>query len=94
MLSPKRACLAQARVAETGQVHTRALAQAESSHLSEVTSRSSERGSPKRERVGTLARCCSLSPGEKPHLWARGGLAHCWPKRERVGTLARRCSLA
>ncbi|QCE04290.1 hypothetical protein DEO72_LG8g2326 [Vigna unguiculata] len=42
MLSPKRACLAQARLAETGQVHTRALAQAESSRLSEVTSCSGE----------------------------------------------------
>jgi len=62
MLSPKRACLAQARLVETGQVHTRALAQVESSRLSEVTSCSSERGSPKRERVGTLACRCSFQP--------------------------------
>jgi len=62
MLSPKRACLAHARLVETGHVQTRALAQAESSRLSEVTSRLSERGSPKRECVGTLARRCSYQP--------------------------------
>ena len=57
--------LTQARLVETGQIHTRALTQAESSRLSEA-SRSSEasclgeRGLPKRVRVRTLARCCSF----------------------------------
>jgi len=40
----KQAYLAQARLVETGQIHTRALAQVESSHVSEETSRSGERG--------------------------------------------------
>ncbi|QCD94124.1 hypothetical protein DEO72_LG5g2203 [Vigna unguiculata] len=35
MLSPKRACLTQARLVETGQVHTSAIAQVQSSCLSE-----------------------------------------------------------
>jgi len=43
------------------QIHTQSLAQAESSRLSEA-SRLGERGSPKRERVRTLARRCSFQP--------------------------------
>ncbi|QCE15671.1 hypothetical protein DEO72_LG11g2683 [Vigna unguiculata] len=74
-LSPKRACLAQARLAETSQVHIRALAQVKSSCLNEATSRSGERGSPKRDRVETLTCRYSFSPSEEPHLWARVGLA-------------------
>jgi len=44
--------------------------------LSEAPSRSGERCSLKRERVGVLVCCCCPSPGEEPHLWARVGLSH------------------
>jgi len=74
-LSPKRACLAQVRLAKTSQVHIRALAQAKSSCLREAMSRSSERGLPNRDRVETFACRYSFSPGEGSHFWARGGLA-------------------
>jgi len=63
--------------AETGQIHTRALAQAESSRLSEETSRSGERGSPKRGRMGTLVRRYNFQPrrGTSPlgEGWPRSG---------------------
>jgi len=85
-LSPKRACLAQARLAETSQVHIRALAQAESSCLSEAMSRSSEKGSPQRDRVETLACRYSFNPGEGPHFWAKGGLAQA--RRARLSEIA------
>jgi len=49
------------KICRTDQIHTRALAQLESSHLSE-TSRLGERGSPNRERVKTLAHRCSFQP--------------------------------
>jgi len=65
-------------VAETSYVHTRALAQAENSRLSKVTSRSGERSSPKRECVGTLACRCSFSPDKG---WPRSGEEGS-PKRE------------
>jgi len=48
----------------TGQIHTRALAQAKSSRLSE-TSRSGKRDSPKRDRVRTLVVAAVFSPGER-----------------------------
>ena len=60
--------LAQARLVETGQVHTRALVLAESSRLSEVISRLGESGLPKRELMGALTCRCSFSPSEEPHL--------------------------
>jgi len=43
--------------------------------LSEALSHSGERRSPKQEYVEAFMCCCNLSPGEEPHLWARGGLA-------------------
>ena len=54
--------------------------------LSEVLSRSGERRSPKRERVGAqgVSLQCSLSEG--PNLWARSGVAQARedsPKRVR-----------
>jgi len=74
--------LAQATLSRLGETwrgqtlaRARALAQAEGLSLSEVLSRSGERRSLKRERVGAwgVSLQCSLSDG--PHLWARSGLA-------------------
>jgi len=85
--------LAQATLSRLGETRrgqtparARALAQAEGLGLSEIPSRSSERRSPKRERVGAqgVSLQCSLSEG--PHFWARGGLAQARedsPKRVR-----------
>ncbi|QCD96734.1 hypothetical protein DEO72_LG6g1443 [Vigna unguiculata] len=57
------------------QVHLRALTQAENSCLSEATSRSGERGSPKGDRVETMTCHCIFSPGEGGfRFWARDGL--------------------
>ncbi|QCD89207.1 hypothetical protein DEO72_LG4g147 [Vigna unguiculata] len=91
VFSPKRAYLAQARLAETGQIHTRALAQAKSSHLSEETSRSGLKGSPKRACVGTLARRYNFQPRRGVTSLRRGGARlgensryinpHCWWSR-------------
>ena len=91
VFSPKQTYLAQARLAETSQIHTRALAQAESSRLSEETSRSSERGSPTRECVRTLAHRCSFQARRGVVLLRRGGAhlrensrysnPHCWWSR-------------
>ena len=67
--SPRRDLQKQARITLKLSLRRRAIV------LSEVLSRSSERRSPKRERVGTLVCCRSLSPGNEPHLWAMGGLA-------------------
>ncbi|QCD90368.1 hypothetical protein DEO72_LG4g1323 [Vigna unguiculata] len=58
-----------------GQGCTRALAQAKAFVLSEAPFRSGERRSPKRAHVRALACCSCFSPGEEPHLWARGCLA-------------------
>ncbi|QCD86505.1 hypothetical protein DEO72_LG3g1028 [Vigna unguiculata] len=55
MLSPNRACLAQARLVKTGQVHTRALANAESSHLSEVEEYENQ------SKVGVLSEALRLN---------------------------------
>jgi len=57
----RNACSHPSEICRTSQIHTQALAQAECSRLSEA-SRSSKRGSPKRERVRTLARRCSFQP--------------------------------
>jgi len=57
----RNACSRPGEICRTRQIHTRALAQAESSRLSKA-SRSGERGSPKREHVRTLARHCSFQP--------------------------------
>jgi len=64
--------LAQARLVETGQVHIRALAQAESSRLSEGTSRSAERGSPKQECVEALAHRCNFLAQARNLTFGRG----------------------
>ena len=76
LLLLKRDWLAQARLAEAGQGYTHELSlRRRALVLSEVLSRSGERRSPKREGVEALGCRCSFSPGEEPHLWARGGLA-------------------
>ncbi|QCE00415.1 hypothetical protein DEO72_LG7g1705 [Vigna unguiculata] len=74
--------LAQARLVETGQVHTRALVLAESSRLSEVISRLGEEGSPKRELanstnppVGSLASAGACRLSERPLSLERGSMA-------------------
>ncbi|QCD94567.1 hypothetical protein DEO72_LG5g2651 [Vigna unguiculata] len=68
-VSPRRDLQKQARFTFELSLRRRSLV------LSEVLSHSDKRRLPKRERVGALVCCCSLSPGEEPHLWTRGGLA-------------------
>ena len=53
------------------QTRAQTLAQAESFCLSETTSRSDERGSPKRVRVGAWGMCCMCNSGEEA-LFGRG----------------------
>jgi len=55
--------------------------------LSEAPSRSGERRSPKRERVGALVCCSCFSPSEEAHLWTRGGLAQA--RRARLSECAK-----
>jgi len=59
------------------QTRTRALAQAKSFRLSETPSRPSERGLPKRGRVGVWGMCCRRSSGNEA-LFRRG---ICSPRR-------------
>ncbi|QCE13652.1 hypothetical protein DEO72_LG11g647 [Vigna unguiculata] len=82
--SPRRDVQKQTRVTLELSLKRRALV------LSEALSRSGDRRSPKRERVEALVCNCCLSPGEEPHLWARGGLAQA--RRARLSEHAKNLS--